>query len=800
MVYVANFYIVLLDADNQTVRFAYYKDEVDELQLEELQPIPLEKFEKTLSGQLFMQSKTVFLSRINIEELAASGKITFVGELCHQWLGLPLITQNTCLGGLVVQSYSEDQEFSQQDIDLLEYVSQHVASATSRRQAQDKLKKVNLELEQRVAQRTHELTMANSSLQAEVEERRKAEQIQSVLFRISEQANKDQNIRSFYHFLHKSINELVEAPNFFIALLDDKREKVIFEYRIEDDEDMVMELAFDANKPSEKCSPTETILITGKTLLLDSKSIDENGKQHFIVGRRAVAWLGVPLIKGNQVEGAMVVQTFEPGYQYDQKSKELLNFVSQHVTNALYSQRNRIALNEAHKKLQAINNELEIRVDERTRDLQLLLKERQEIQDKLSHDALHDALTGLPNRNLFVDRVDHLLQKQSRSMSKGFSVMFLDLDRFKSINDSLGHIVGDELLIKVANRLDICLRPGDTVARLGGDEFCILLPDLCDEGSIQQVGERILQAVRMPFLIMDKEIYTSTSIGVTQSSIGYSNTSDVIRDADAAMYQAKSQGKNRLALFNREMHESTLRYIHLENSLRNAINNDEICVHYQPIVDLESGTILGYEALARWHHAELGMIGPQEFIAIAEEIGFIHDLGLYILESTLIEQKDNFAKGITVNVNLSARQFERDSLVDDILGLCQKHKVRPDSINFEITEGLLIANFDLAKNMLSKLRSAGFAIMLDDFGTGYSSLSYIHKLPIDTLKVDRSFMMGDYQQQAPLITTIVTLAEQMDLDVVAEGIESEQHQSFLRSLNVKKGQGYFFGRPAPVSG
>ena len=427
------------------------------------------------------------------------------------------------------------------------------------------------------------------------------------------------------------------------------------------------------------------------------------------------------------------------------------------------------------------------------------ITDRKRAEDQLTHNAFHDALTGLPNRALFVDRLSRLMKHAARHPDYMFGVAFLDLDRFKVVNDSLGHIVGDELLVSLGQRLQGCLRQGDTVARLGGDEFALLLDDVKDVNDATRVAERILADLALPFLLGNHEVYTSASIGIALSSSGYARAEDILRDADTAMYRAKLEGRSRYEVFDRNMHDHAVETLQMETDLRRALERDEFTLHYQPIIALEGGAVAGFEALIRWNHPKRGVVMPADFIPLAEENGLIVPIGWWVIEqacSQIMRWNEQYAGAspLTVSVNLSARQFLQPDLLDQLDRIFARTCMDATRLKLEITEGVVIRNEENVAAALSALRDRGIQLCIDDFGTGYSSLSYLHSFPIDTLKIDRSFVgqIGLTGSNEGLVETIVALSRNLGMDAVAEGVETEAQLEFLRRIGPQFAQGYLF--------
>ncbi|MBA3786036.1 MAG: EAL domain-containing protein, partial [Acidobacteria bacterium] len=426
-------------------------------------------------------------------------------------------------------------------------------------------------------------------------------------------------------------------------------------------------------------------------------------------------------------------------------------------------------------------------------------------EEKLHYEATHDALTNLPNRAKFMSRLDQALAKTQKDSVHKVSILFIDLDRFKIINDSLGHLAGDHLLFEIAGRLCECLRPEDLVARLGGDEFTILIEGDYDPNEAVKIAERIQAKLAEPFDLCGNEIYSSASIGILHASEKHLTSEDLMRDADTAMYQAKRAGKARHEVFDEDMHEAAKESLQLETDLRRTVERDEFAVYYQPIFSLITNRIEGFEALARWIHPTLGDISPTKFIPLAEEIGLIDMLGEQILRKAcrqMASVEKEFVGGdfpLSVNVNLSCKQFAQPMLVKRIKRILEETNFPPTRLKLEITESIFFEQKDSAIQMLKQLREIGIELYIDDFGTGYSNLSYLMQLPISALKIDRSFITPIQPNggNTEIVQTIMMLARNLGLRVVAEGVETEFQLEQLRSLNCEGAQGFYFAKPMP---
>jgi diguanylate cyclase (GGDEF)-like protein/PAS domain S-box-containing protein len=426
---------------------------------------------------------------------------------------------------------------------------------------------------------------------------------------------------------------------------------------------------------------------------------------------------------------------------------------------------------------------------------------RKQVEEQLLHDALHDALTGLPNRALFMDRLGRAVERAKRQAEYCYAVLFMDFDRFKVVNDSLGHTVGDDLLIGIARRLEGCLRPTDTVARLGGDEFVILLDGIRDVEDATRVADRIQKELAVPFPLNGQEVFTTVSIGIALSTPGYDRPEDLLRDADTVMYRAKALGRARHEVFDQVLHADAVALLQLETDLRRAVERREFLVYYQPIVSLKTGRMAGFEALVRWQHPQRGLILPEEFITVAAETGLMVPIGWLVLrdacrQMSIWQARFSTKAPMTISVNFMGNQFGQPRLVEQIKCVLQETGLDARRLRLEITEREITENAEAAALMLSRLRALDIQLHIDDFGTGYSSLSMLHRFPIDALKIDRSFVtrMGTDDESAEIVQTIVTLAHNLGMDVIAEGVETAAQLGYLRTCGCDYGQGYLFSK------
>jgi len=783
LMYAENFFIALHDAERDTIRFVYFVDTADEVwQSPDLEEESLESIRHSLTWYLIREGRPLRgPTQALIDQVP--GPLKVVGPHSADWLGVPMLEEGRVRGVMVVQHYDKWPCYSDEDQAVLSFMGSHILAALDRREAVETL-------EREVARRTQALT-------EEVRERERGERLQATLFRIAELSQTATGPDDFYPAVHEAVGQLIASENFYIALLSDDG-TVHFPYFV------------DERGTAPPPRPlghgiTDHVLRTGMPLLADATTVEGRARIAALVESGAIGpdrsgsmtWLGVPLACDGRTVGVLAVQSYQPGVRYEPRDQELLTFIGYQIANGLTRQRAAAALKSAYASL-------ELRVVERTQALREQIAERERIEERLKHEVLHDSLTHLPNRAYLREQLERALARSQRDPAHRFAILFMDLDRFKVINDSAGHLVGDALLVEVAKRFASCARGPDLVARLGGDEFAVLMDGISTDDAPVRLAQRLLDALAEPVPVEGRELFSSVSIGIVLSHARYTAVDELLRDADIAMYRAKAGGRHRFELFDETLHQQATDQLKLESDLRQAITLDEFEPFFQPILKLGDRTVVGYEALLRWHHPVRGCLAPGAFLPAAEAGGLLEAVDWRMYESVCRAVPALLRPGQYVNVNVSPRHLLIDEFDTRLLALLAKHDVKPAQLRIEVTEWALMDDPVRAGQVLDKLRRSGVVAALDDFGTGQSSLGSLHSLNLSVVKIDRMFVEalrcgGGSSASTAVADAILTLGRALGLEVVAEGIETDAQHQALAGLGCELGQGYLFGRPAPLA-
>jgi len=592
----------------------------------------------------------------------------------------------------------------------------------------------------------------------------KTKMLSDTFLQISELTYSSTTISDFYLGLQNIVVNKVNTHSFSILLFNTETLKYSCPYLHDKDKGGT----FDANINSKKMSETliAEVIHAQSPRLVNFEELQKRKREGRIVDHASTtySWLAVPFQINQTMQGAVTLQSNDPKIIFNQSDKELLTFLGQHISTA---------------------------IDQKLQD------------QKLQYQALHDSATGLASRSLFLNRLEHAFERANRTKNSDIAVLFIDFDDFKSINDNFGHQAGDDVLRVAAERMLGQLRSSDTLARIGGDEYAILLENLVNDSMTMTVSQRILEVMKVPINTQKQSILVSVSIGVCLKDEKVKTFEDLLKNADHAMYHAKSHGKNNIQVYEASLHRSIMSARKKLHELKVAIKEQQLFFYYQPIVDLSSNEVVGFEALMRWQHPEKGLINPNEFIHIAEQNDLIKEIDSQLFDS--IAKQLVYWNSITkshfyISVNISAQRFVDSKLITEIESILRKYKLPKNSIVIEVTEHVLIKNLAKARKLFHQIKSFGIKISLDDFGTGYSSLSYIHQLPFDVIKIDRSFVshINEADHEHPIISIIVSLAKTLNIKLVAEGIETAKQLDRLKILNCDFGQGFYLSEPVPA--
>lgn len=774
LMFAKNFYICLYDGQQDVVNFVYFVDEVDQDTL--FDRLPMDTLKRGLTGYVLRKGESLLCPPQVFERLLKAGEVEEMGSAPVDWLGVPLKSGDHVIGAMVVQSYSEQFRYDKQDEDLLTFVSQHVVNALERLKQQELL-------QTEIEHQTSELRHANESLMKEITVREKAELQTSVLFAISELTNTSDDMSSFYQSLHREIGKLIHAENFYVALLSSDKKYLHFPYHQDQVEGKAERRRVSKGLTEYVIRKKEPAFVNGR----HRQQLVEDGelKPGTGGGQLAKQWLGSPLMLKGEVFGVIAVQTYDSEFLYKNDDLELLNFVSQHVAVAIDRKR-------SADEIQRVNTFLEKKVADRTEELVSEIERRKKIEARLFHDAHHDSLTGLPNRSLFTERLQQAVAHKRRHPEHHFAVLFLDLDRFKNINDTLGHSVGDEFLLDVSHRVVDCVRENDMVARLGGDEFVVLLDTMASVEDAKDVAKRMIKGLGEPFMLNGQEHYSGASIGIAVCRERGDSVERLLRDADAAMYQAKTHGRGRYVVFDEQMHQSLVDAVRQETALRHAKVESDFAITDYPIVDYTQHEVKAIELGVSWDDSRQ-TITDEQLLALTEKIGLSVKLDRHVLKQACQRLANNKESCPRLHINMSARHLNKSGYINQIIEIVQQYGVAANNIALEFSEASLAQNDRRSLASLRRLSEEGFVLVIDHFGRGAGPLQYLYNYPFDILKLDYNYVsrLKSNERARAMLKHVVMLCDELGIELQAAGIDSEDEYAQLNELGVCVGQGAF---------
>ncbi len=782
-----NFYIVLHSEEEQQLELQYFTDLVDHNTIPFIEP---SSFYTGLTGLVYHSGEPLLVDKAQQQQLIDENKVAPIGSLSQSWMGVPICRNNQVIGVMAVQSYDSSVCYGAVEVDILAFIATHLVTAINRVKSRELL-------EYDVKQRTIELSQTNHALELEVNERQRAEKLQEALFKISELTAATQSMDEFYSQTHHILAELVYAENYFIALLSPDKQQLSFPYFV----DCYQQHA----KPRKLgCGFTEQVINSREAILIDRENalaLAKSAEYQRRVGdktpdRITTSWLGAPLIIDGEVIGIIAVQAYNNRYQYQQKDVDLVKFVSTHLAVTIHRKL-------ASEKLKASHEQLEHKVLERTQELRqsnlflrLQIEERRKIEEKLYYDAHHDALTGLPNRTLFTERLKQALLQRKRHHEHNFAVLFIDLDRFKKINDTLGHHAGDQFLIDVSERITECIRDNDTLARLGGDEFVILLNLMTSKDDAEDIAQRIISKIAKPFTFENQQVYSGASIGIAACTDAYNDSDEIMRDADAAMYQAKHIGRGRYVVFDDSMRQQLLEELTLEEALHHAVEQQKFEFQFEPIVNLETAQTIGFQGNTYWQHPQLGKTPLADIIDMAESIGVMEDIDQLIVDATCQHMKSGqLQDAALVCLTLTPSCLTQPKMIAAIIARIQQHNLAVQRLCFQFEETALLKLGDAAQHGLKMLKRAEIKTALTGYGSGTMSLTCISQYPFDFVKLSGNFVKSLYtnQKHQTLLKTVIALSQGLGFNLIAQGITSQKLLLLVQEQGCVFGQGHYLG-------
>ena len=789
-----NFFVALLDPNSHSLEIPFFLDEKD--------PHPNQLYSKEnisetllsgLTGYVLKTGEALLCDEAIFDKLIADKKIVSRGAPCHLWLGIPIRVNNSVSGVLVVQSYSSDINFSEMEIELLHFVSYQISAVLERLQHQE-------QLELAIEQRTKELSVAYDKLKSEVFERRRAERLQKSLFEIADLATSNISSQQFYSQLHRVISHLLPANNCYIALLDDRLTRISFPFYVTQD---------DTSQPQTRTTCdglTEYVIKNRRPILLQRNDLDsliDSGRVYaktpeLNCTQEISQWIGIPLFIHGQVKGTLAIYSLCMSQSYQEKDLELLTFVSQHIATAIERKLSAESLKSSYELL-------EEKVVIRTKALALLnqdlekeVAQRRKVEQQLVYDASHDSLTQLPNRAMFMDRLTQAVKHIRRHGLERFGLLFIDLDRFKLINDTLGHLEGDRFLIETSKRLQTCIRDNDTLGRIGGDEFVILLDSINGTCDAKEVAERVLTELSKPYKLANQSFNSGASIGIAFSNNHKSDTAEsLLRDADLAMYQAKSKGKGCYVIFDEKSHKKLVKDVELELELRGAIANHQLELSYVPIQNLDQQATVALEPRLYWNHPMLGKVKQAQLNNIAEHCNLITELDIYLLEKLNIEHQllsAHSLEHLPLHLNISAAHLKHKHAVRQLKNKLKQSIFPAEQLWLFFDEKGFILDTDNHINAFDTLKNIDVKLGLTGYGSAHSALSSLTFLPLQGLKLDPSYANHlESEQHLKLLTAHYLTAQALELSVFVDGIRTVQQKKVMQQIGFSLGQGQALG-------
>lgn len=784
-----NFFIASQNPKTGMMSLPFFADEKD--------PHPTELYpdeeisailKRGITGYALRKGQPLLCDGAGFDQLIAQGEIQGLGSPCHQWLGVPIKNQDIVSGVLVVQSYNEKINYGELELELMGFISHHISGVMERLRH-------NEQLELAIEERTRELSQAYNSLKSEVKERVKAENLQKSLFEIADLSASNVAEYDFYSRIHQIISQLLPAQNCFISFID-KNNTLSFPFYVSQ-----MDSEHPVSRPMQD-GLTEYILQHKQPRLLSGEDIKTLIKHGVIYAQSPALnrtelmhqWIGIPLVINGEVVGALIIYSLDIKQNYQIKDLELLTFVSQHIANAIERKHAVDSLKRSHELLEEKVTTRTQALAEMNINLQEEVNQRRKIEAQLVHDTQHDNLTGLPNRNYLMERLSQALKHVRRHGLDQFALLFIDLDRFKVINDTFGHLEGDRFLIETAKRLKSCIRENDTLARIGGDEFVILLDTIHGTQDAVEVSERILHQISQPYLLANQDFVSGASIGIAFSNTNQLETSEsILRDADKAMYKAKSNGKGCYIVFDSKLSYQSEQQYDLDQQLKLAINKQQIKVEYHPIYDMDQKTVIAIEPKTHWHHDKHGKWDHAKLLQLAKNSQLDLVLDDYIfkqLNQDYPQLKQLFGVTTQLYMSISSQHVKHKYALRNLKKTLKNSEINLSTLTLFFNEKSLVKDTENHLNAFDIIKQLGGNIGIDHFGTGYSSLSSLSFLPISTLMLDNEISKHLLNEnQLKLVKAYSLSADALDLKIVATGVDTLQQRQQFVELGYRIGQG-----------